>query len=576
MKTNRELTEYLGHIERLKQNLEKIGQYLSKEKQVDETISSAARTDQIFSAVIFDAINELAKKETEEYKKSIAIQDDVIKDKKLSQNSIGYSKIVEYINSKPAITRMKFCCELGIPVICGIAKELEENYSHFKDFAFMREDNESFRKKRMMLNMIYQVMRKNGYVSNNQQKRLPQSLESKCFKSGLFFRSTEIISSDKEKILRQSSNMKDLTSFLRSEESIERMKLCCELQIPALSAVVKRLELDYINYNDTDFGNNRKTLRILVRSLIQQIMEENGYVAVAVRSGIPKKLNSKYFEKEKIYVKSKDSEKDTEKTFFDKSANIILLETLNDLSKKEDKMSEKNIPNLDYNIAQRENGNMSGYDKVNHFLRSEDVFTRLKFCSELGVPALCGVIKELEDNYSHFEDFVFTGEDIVSRKNKQGITSAIRQIMLANQYTLIPKKARRRIPEELESKYFKSGITYRPIVESYIGSEKTFLESDANDLLKLLHSKETMERMKLCCELEIPALSAVAKCLETDYSNFINLDGTDDGKVSRIVIHLLVQQVLEEKGYVVAKRRVRIPDNLGCRYFERGIVFRLK
>ena len=104
-------------------------------------------------------------------------------------------------------------------------------------------------------------------------------------------------------------------------------------------------------------------------------------------------------------------------------------------------------------------------EAVMDFLSSDESVNRMIVMSKVGLPALAGVVKELEDSYADKKGFELNhNADNKNAPNRRNIGWMVRFIMA--QYGYKPKekgydaKERTRIGKFTESKYFETAAVY--------------------------------------------------------------------------------------------------------------------
>ena len=93
-----------------------------------------------------------------------------------------------------------------------------------------------------------------------------------------FFRSSRIV---------RTKEVEEIFLFINSEYSLERMKFCCELGIPAISALALDLEMNHTHFLESSL--NRQNIGRIIKFTMTSI----GYVPVG-RSRVSKKISRKF------------------------------------------------------------------------------------------------------------------------------------------------------------------------------------------------------------------------------------------------------------------------------------------
>ena len=107
------------------------------------------------------------------------------------------------------------------------------------------------------------------------------------------------------------SDTRAIMNFLSSAQSVNKMIVASEMGIPAITPIVKELEIRFANSKLSPLHHNGKNQNAVHRQnvgrMMKFVMAQYGYVPVdgglSERARIPKFANSQYFSTSAIYEK---------------------------------------------------------------------------------------------------------------------------------------------------------------------------------------------------------------------------------------------------------------------------------
>lgn len=105
-----------------------------------------------------------------------------------------------------------------------------------------------------------------------------------------------------------------------------------------------------------------------------------------------------------------------------------------------------------------------GLYKVVDFLSSPESVCKMVVVSELGLPAITAVVKELEEKYSNFEDFELNTNKKENAANRRTVGWMIKYIL--KQYGFFPMEvdgSRMRLRKFSCNRFFMSGAVYSKV-----------------------------------------------------------------------------------------------------------------